>query len=194
MSLEEVDFILKRIDKAKLKEDLEREKILLSERLAREVEERRRKDELEVRSALRNELSTIGKALRNFSFKAEFTEQTIMQTDIDLIRQWSNRPNNWRSASYIPNDSLTELFNDLKSPLFERLVSARIAEKIAIKYYEQKSKNVEDVSLSQLTHDDYRWKTHDIEFNNIPIDVKNSRRSFSNCNNYSEHCVKKFKN
>lgn len=49
------------------------------------------------------------------------------------------------------------------------------------------------MSIQQLSNQDYRWQDYDLKVNNIPVDVKNARTSFSSKNSYSEHTIPRFK-
>ena len=65
---------------------------------------------------------------------------------------------------------------------FNRLQSARHAEKAAIQYFKELGYRVEDVSLSQIDPQAYAnhdWRSHDITANGYPLDVKNARRKNS---------------
>lgn len=75
-----------------------------------------------------------------------------------------------------------------------RMHSARQAELTAIEMYRELYGAAEDLSIGQLRLDgDRRWESADIASGGRWIDVKNARRSFSSRNNYSEHCVPRFK-
>ena len=75
-----------------------------------------------------------------------------------------------------------------------RVLSARAAEKAAMKFYQDHGFAVEDVSATQIAqkgNDD--WKCFDLKVNGNPVDVKNSRSSRQNEDRYVEHCVPKSK-
>ncbi|WP_308874912.1 cold-shock protein [Thiothrix subterranea] len=76
-----------------------------------------------------------------------------------------------------------------------KMLSARAAEKVAIKFYEQHGVNVDDIAIMQLSHDRQNndWQTHDLLLDGkIPIDVKNARKNKTS-KSYSEHVVPAFK-
>lgn len=76
----------------------------------------------------------------------------------------------------------------------EQMLSARQAEVTALELYRDLYGAAEDLSLGQVCGDPAsRWMTADIRVPDRWIDVKNSRRSFSSPNTYSEHCVPRFK-
>lgn len=75
----------------------------------------------------------------------------------------------------------------------KRLLSARIAEHAAAEFYEALGHEVIDVSIGQIGNSDDQWKDFDLLVNGRPVDVKNSRRSFSSPDSYVEHCVPTFK-
>lgn len=74
-----------------------------------------------------------------------------------------------------------------------RRLSARIAENQARAFYRARGASVEDTSLAQLNApDDPRWRTHDLEADGVPLDVKNSRRERGR-KGYTHYYVPKFK-
>lgn len=114
-------------------------------------------------------------------------EIELSEQDCDLCLLWSG---NQQTHS---GDGRT-LINVLGYYEAARLSSARAAELAAAEYYRALDFMVEDVSILQLGGVDCRWKDFDLFVDSRPIDVKNSRRSFSNPDTYVEHCVPKFKN
>ena len=74
-----------------------------------------------------------------------------------------------------------------------RLLSARVAELSTASYYSELGSNVLDISGNQLKNTDTRWKYFDLLVGGEPLDVKNSRKSFSSPEAYVEHCIPKFK-
>lgn len=77
-----------------------------------------------------------------------------------------------------------------------RLMSARVAELVAISYYNSLGQIVEDISISQINSNSssQNWRSHDLLVDGRPVDVKNARKSFSGGNGFVEHCVPQFKN
>lgn len=74
-----------------------------------------------------------------------------------------------------------------------RMISARGAEKLAIKFYEALGYRVEDISAHQVTQKSQNWKQGDIRLNETDLlDVKNACSSV-NSNVYSSFCVPEFK-
>jgi len=75
-----------------------------------------------------------------------------------------------------------------------RCLSARLAERVAKQKYREMGNDVRDIASSQLNKEaDRSWQLYDLDVDGKKIDVKNSRRSFSSKNTYSEHCVPSFK-
>lgn len=60
-----------------------------------------------------------------------------------------------------------------------RLLSARSAEKVAVSFYRSYCKTVEDISITQVRHDDneQKWCSHDLLVDGAKVDVKNTRSS-----------------
>jgi cold shock CspA family protein len=75
-----------------------------------------------------------------------------------------------------------------------QMLSARAAEKFAIKFYQSLGYTVEDVSLQQISSNSRDWCNYDLLLNDsISIDIKNSRTDVNNKKGYSKFCVPKFK-
>lgn len=74
-----------------------------------------------------------------------------------------------------------------------KMLSARAAEKIAKRFYENLGHaDVRDVSITQLNQLEKDWVTHDLEVDGRPVDVKNSRNPSGRAR-YSEHAISGFK-
>jgi hypothetical protein len=108
--------------------------------------------------------------------------------DLRLCLAWSNHP-----VAELGVVDISYLVQVVEAYEVNRLISARMAEHAARQYYEELGQVVVDVSISQLSGDDDRWKQYDLLANGRPVDVKNARRSFSSPDAYVEHCVPKFK-
>lgn len=112
----------------------------------------------------------------------------LLPTDFTLAAIW-----------YLKDDSIEDI-KDLDD-YFEKCpskniseLSARNAEKIAIKFYETLGCKVIDVARHQLSMTSDEWKKFDLEVDQRFIDVKNARKPKNNPANYSEQYVKRFKN
>jgi len=108
--------------------------------------------------------------------------------DIRLCLTWAGQ--GATATQHLDWQSLITALGDYEA---NRLLSARVAEHAATKYYEALGHEVLDVSIGQIRNSDDQWKDHDLLVNGRPIDVKNARRSFSSHDAYVEHCVPKFK-
>lgn len=98
------------------------------------------------------------------------------QNDWQLARQWisSENQNNQHTLA--------------------RMLSARAAEKFAIKFYQSLGYRIEDVSLQQISSNSRDWCNYDLLLNNsISVDIKNSRTDVNNKKGYSKFCVPRFK-
>ncbi len=74
-----------------------------------------------------------------------------------------------------------------------KMLSARGAEKLVVKFYQGLGYSVEDISIHQVTQESQHWIQGDIRINqNGLVDVKNARINV-NSDLYSEFCVRKFK-
>ncbi len=75
-----------------------------------------------------------------------------------------------------------------------QMLSARMAELAAQRFYRMLGFTCKDVAITQLNHAGEDWKTHDLLLNNrIPIDVKNARTPYHDNTGYVEHCIPRFK-
>lgn len=136
------------------------------------------------------ELRRLGNGLQEVATSCRvFPRTPIGELDAELCLAWTNEestPEEWhRSAA-------SRLLG-LKSYEAGRLLSARNAEKAAMRYYENLGARVEDVSASQLSPGDSSWKDFDIRTDDQCVDVKNARESLHGDGHYVEHTVPRFK-
>jgi len=116
--------------------------------------------------------------------------------DLELCKLWLEGKSPY--IKKLSNSTLRQKISD-KDDLgtnmeLGRILTARMAEKIAIKYFKEKNSHCVDVSIEQFTDPDTdEWKKYDIRAGDLCVDVKNSRRSFQSKETYSEHYIKKFK-
>jgi hypothetical protein len=154
--------------------------------IAQRLNDQKQVAAVEARRLLRQPLFQLLEALLGSPRQVEFLDEGLTDTDEALCRAWANIG----SGLLRETRTLPEIIGDYHAM---RLYSARIAEHTAIKYYGQLGYSVTDVSIHQVSRQSDRWRTHDIEIGGAPIDVKNSRRSFSSPSNYSEHCIANWK-
>ena len=81
----------------------------------------------------------------------------MTRDDERLIAKW-NRPNGEERRDW-----------------YERVVSARRAEKAVLSYFEQFGVNVQDISIHQISGESLAWRSHDLTADGRSIDVKNVR-------------------
>ena len=79
-----------------------------------------------------------------------------------------------------------------------KMLSARGAEKAAMRFYNQLGFKTQDIAIQQLSDKsiDADWKDYDIlldENKPIPLDVKNSRTQLNNVKSYVQHVIPEFK-
>lgn len=98
-----------------------------------------------------------------------------------------------RNTKQIEFKKLSSLFGEMNRNEANRLISARLAEKAACIFFTSLGFNVEDISIKQLSDEDGRWRDYDLKVNDMPVDVKNARASFSSKDSYSEHTIPRFK-
>jgi hypothetical protein len=108
--------------------------------------------------------------------------------DIHLCLTWAGL-----GATAMQHSDPQHLIKAVEDYEAKRLLSARIAEHAAAEFYAALGHEVIDVSIGQIGNSDDQWKDYDLLVNGRPIDVKNSRRSFSSRESYVEYCVPAFK-
>lgn len=111
------------------------------------------------------------------------------ETDISLCGVWAGRP----AAESAKIRSLKELKALIGPNEANRLMSARLAERVAADFYRTLGHQVHDTSIEQLSGSSTRWKTHDLEADESPLDVKNARTAYSSPSSYSEWCISRYK-
>lgn len=111
------------------------------------------------------------------------------ETDISLCGVWAGRP----AAESAKIRSLKELKALIGPNEANRLMSARLAERVAADFYRNLGHQVHDTSIEQLSGSSTRWKTHDLEADESPLDVKNARTAYSSPSSYSEWCISRYK-
>lgn len=116
------------------------------------------------------------------------TPSTSNADDIHLCLTWAGL--GATATQHCDPQNLIQILGDYDA---NRLLSARIAEHAAAAFYVALGHEVIDVSIGQIGNLNDQWKDFDLLVNGRPIDVKNSRRSFSSHDSYVEHCVPKFK-
>ncbi|HML20948.1 MAG TPA: hypothetical protein PKD09_04825 [Aggregatilinea sp.] len=169
------------------------------QKLALETE-RKRRQALDIERARRREfgvyispLVELSKRILKTKIQAEIDHPILSSSDIELALQWSNSPDlrNF-STGHIDKAFIQEKFE--KHTELGRLLSARSAEKAAATFLRNYGFTVEDIAIKQLREPQtLGWRTHDLEIDGFPIDVKNSRRSEWNKDAYTEHCIPRFK-
>lgn len=108
------------------------------------------------------------------------------EDDLRLVEKWHNPP--WNS---LDRTSVIKAEGKKKWEL-GRLLSARAAEKVAVKFYRHYGKKVTDISITQVDENSgSEWKNYDLNVDGLPIDVKNSRRAQNSPDRYTEHYIQK---
>lgn len=114
---------------------------------------------------------------------------TLGMNDYRLCLAWAGHPPN-----KIPEPDEKKLEKLLGTLEAGRLMSARVAELVAINYFGALGHQVQDVSITQIYADrNSQWKDFDLLVDGHPVDVKNARKSFNSREMYVEHCVPRFK-
>jgi len=117
---------------------------------------------------------------------------TFNEEDLKLSIEWAQDKQLQKDAKNFSRIALViEKYE--KDPELSRVMSARAAEKAVKSFYEKCNFTVEDVSIRQIGTENVDWKLYDLNVNNYPVDVKNSRRALASSDRYVEHCVPNFK-
>lgn len=108
------------------------------------------------------------------SLEAKSLHRELDEKDEQIAVQWAGR--------------------DDYEALLAKMLSARVAERAAKKFYEGVGSTVGDISITQLEGGSGDWTTHDLLIDtSVAVDVKNARRPVNGKNFYVEHTVPKFK-
>lgn len=139
-----------------------------------------KRDKLVIRKNIMAQTKKIANKITQQKIKSSFDSDHFLldENDCKLICLWRKKP-----EDNDPEDNDKEL---------DRLKSARIAEKAAIKFYQTylKDEDVKDVSKTQLDGEGKEWKDYDLKVGNDKIDVKNARREGSEMTRH--HVQRKF--
>tara|TARA_B100000768_G_C11267537_1_gene371777 strand:+ start:32 stop:2152 length:2121 start_codon:yes stop_codon:yes gene_type:complete len=187
----------KRIAEKKEAEEKKLEKI--AKRKAAEAEKALEKERIkqERREQLLRQFNIKQKEFFNNKYETNYEEIIDLQNkDLRLISIWLNMSG--LEADSLNNKSqLIEKAKEQQVKEFDitKMISARCAERIAIKFYTNLREEPIDYSIQQ-THNDSNnseWQLCDIKSQNLNIDVKNARTSARSDSSYSEQFVKNFK-
>ena len=133
-----------------------------------------------------------------FKSNIDIIPKTPIPTDADIRLAWL-----WKDGSsaekeiQIRHAPLPDLRNNT-NPDWERMLSARVAEKAALEYYSSRGRLVDDISITQLDPgNDGMYKKGDLRVDLQLIDVKNARvarnRDAAAPQHYVEQCLPRFK-
>jgi hypothetical protein len=140
------------------------------------------------RERLKDVLPWMGAALRPM-LPAPVDAPPLDGDDLRLALCWAGQPE-WRERPPSARAAAQRYRDNYE---LGRMLSARAGEKAAEAFYAARGLTVRNVSLDQLDGRADAWKTHDLTVDGRPVDVKNSRRSFSSPDTFVEHCVPRFK-
>ena len=195
LSRKEISYILKRVTIQKYEETLVRvgrERAAIIDQANAALVLNRENRAKNARAAevqeilLQKKIRSIYTNLKYSPHTEQFENFRVGSADCQLIVGWTNQ-----DSSNI--NSLKDLENKLSEDEIRRLWSARIGELAAIEYFKQFAKDVKDISITQIENRQKDWQTHDLSVDGLAYDVKNSRRSYSSPDSYSEHCIPGFK-
>ena len=148
------------------------------------------------RGKLADVSAVVSKTLK-LKFEVRVPSPTLSSDDINLALCWCPQETRriFSPELNLKAGQIPPLPSALRSDYQLGLtLSARIAEKTVAEFYRRHDFRVTDISATQLDAAADEWKLYDLSVKGRgPVDVKNSRRSKANSDNYVEHCVPKFK-
>lgn len=185
LSKAQINFILGAADAGLLiKEDIHRRK---QEKIQKKAAERQIERQRIETNRFRSEISTLFTELSVCARSSSVSGIELDTLDLRLVEEW-------RGSSGVDNLTIDNLFEGrIDSYESCRLLSARVAEKAAIRFLESLEPYVTDESIGQVTGEDSDWLKYDLATPQRCIDVKNARRSFSSPDSFSEQLVKSWK-
>lgn len=131
------------------------------------------------KSTIRSSLTRLFSSRQKMSSTIAVGPLEPTESDIQLASLWAGDA-----------VSTAEAHEDFSSDS-AKMLSARLAEKAASEVYSRLGYTVDDIAIQQLEFRDggpATWKSHDLEIDGQPIDVKNSRRTSKH--HYARHVVK----
>lgn len=146
-------------------------------------------DELLARELISQPIRDLVVKLSWTPISPEICPTILSESDLKLCLVWSSF-SSWRNTKL---SKVSDLEDFMKPSEANRLASARQAEIAAKYYYEKLGCSVADISIGQIGDFEERWRDFDLLVNEHPVDVKNSRRSFTNHDAYVEHTIPRFK-
>ncbi len=158
---------------------------------------KKKRKEQERREELLKQFDIKQEKFFNHKFETNYNEVIHLENnDLKLISRWLNIPK-IKADSLNSKSQLIEIAQGNKAKDFDitKMISARCAEKIAIKFYTNLREEPQDCSIQQIYYDNNysEWQLCDIKSKNLNIDVKNARTSAASNSSYSEQFVKNFK-
>lgn len=166
------------------------------EKLKREEERRRRllkEFEIKKKSFFEN---------KNKSYSYYEGSLNLLEKDLKLIAEWLNISDSISNNLYSKKDLIEYASRSrgkqgvsISNWDITRLISARCAEWVAIRFYTKLREKPQDCSVEQIQRDNHssNWRLCDIKSRDFNIDVKNARRPFSGGSSNAEQFVKSFK-
>ena len=185
LSETQINFILDTADVGLLvKEEILRRNQKKSQKRADERQMERQRIETK---RFRSEISNLFTELSVCARSSTVSGIDLDTMDLRLVEKW-------RGSLGADNLTIANFFEgQIDSYKTCRLLSARVAEKAAIKFLKFLDPYVIDVSIGQVTGEDSGWLKYDLATPERCIDVKNARRSLSSPDSFSEQLVKSWK-
>ena len=133
----------------------------------------------------RKQFSDLSAQAMNPNVETCYPLPKLDEDDLRLVEIWHNlQPHSLNKTSLIENGNTDGTLG--------RLLSARAAEKVAMDFYQHYKKKVKDISITQIDENiKSEWQKYDLDVDDTPIDVKNSRRSRNSPDRYTEHYIQK---
>ncbi|MBN2006731.1 MAG: hypothetical protein JXA21_25480 [Anaerolineae bacterium] len=156
------------------------------------LEERERQAKAQ-RAIIEHVREATRQALAN-NFDVTVSTPDLNAQDIQLALLWSDSPELRQEITPDNVDEKVVYGEYSKHWELGRVLSARAAEKAVANFYQRYGYTVRDISITQIAQEgSLDWKDCDLMVDGDALDVKNSRTSAKNKQNYVEHCVPQFK-
>ncbi len=137
----------------------------------------------------------LAEEILSIEISAHVEHLELSNLDLMLALEWSKLSQVEKKV--ILSDFRAAILNGKYQKEYElgRVLSARAAEKAALRFFKKHGNQVQDISVQQITgrSGESDWKKGDLSVAGVLYDVKNSRRSPVNPDSYVAHCVPEWK-
>lgn len=162
-----------------------------SDRLQKKTERWRFREFFDALDSVAEPSETYLDGLISFNPVEAYGRGVLTKEDWDVATHWAKGERKWREDKE-DSEEQRRKSEKTRGYILARMISARAAEKVTLRFYDRLGFTVRDVSITQLDPLEQDWVTHDLELDGRPVDVKNARRPSTRAG-YSEHAVSRLK-